>query len=334
MAASSRIFIRNLPPSLSDSEFRSHFSRGQQDDITDARFFPNRRIGYVGFKSAEEAVAAVKFFNKSFIRLSRIAVELATPYDESESIKRKRGSESEKVEKSNEQQDNPLKRKREGEQKAVEKDPKLNEFLKVMRAPNKTRTWQNEVTDGVENVVVPPNDAEDSTDEEIQVISASRPSESLPNGIDVDGGDQSEKGEEIKPRTSNPNQSDDAWLRSRTTGLLDMDADIAHDENHDDDDENENEEDEDSQDAITKPTTKGSGSNPESASIEKNNEHSQDPITEPETPEDKIKEHGRLYLRNLPFKTTENDLRAHFSSFGALDEVSIHLNSLTPSLLS
>ena len=33
----------------------------------------------MGYKSPEDAAKAVKYFNKSFIRMSKIAVELATP---------------------------------------------------------------------------------------------------------------------------------------------------------------------------------------------------------------------------------------------------------------
>lgn len=73
----SRIFVRGLPPTLSQDEFRKHFSRLRP--VTDARLFPHRRIGYVGYSNAEDASKAVKYFNKSFIRMSRIAVELARP---------------------------------------------------------------------------------------------------------------------------------------------------------------------------------------------------------------------------------------------------------------
>lgn len=72
---SSRIFVRGLPPNLSYEEFRRHFSRKAL--ITDARLISHRRIGYIGFKSPEDAVNAVKYHNKSFIRTSRINVELA-----------------------------------------------------------------------------------------------------------------------------------------------------------------------------------------------------------------------------------------------------------------
>jgi multiple RNA-binding domain-containing protein 1 len=75
---SSRIFVRNLPPSLTDDEFQRHFSQGGKA-ITDARYLKQRRIGYVGYKTADDAAKAVKYFNKSFLRMSRIAVELARP---------------------------------------------------------------------------------------------------------------------------------------------------------------------------------------------------------------------------------------------------------------
>lgn len=72
---SSRIFIRGLPLNLTAEEFQRHFSKHAM--ITDARLIPHRRIGYVGFKNPEDAVNAVKYHNKSFIRTSKIGVELA-----------------------------------------------------------------------------------------------------------------------------------------------------------------------------------------------------------------------------------------------------------------
>lgn len=74
---SSRIFVKGLPPSLGEGDFRKHFSA--RNIITDAKLFPHRRIGYVGYKSHEDALMAVKYFNKTFINMSRIAVELARP---------------------------------------------------------------------------------------------------------------------------------------------------------------------------------------------------------------------------------------------------------------
>ena len=72
---SSRIFVRGLPSNLTAEDFKKHFSK--QSAITDAKLIPHRRIGYVGYKTHNDAAKAVKYYNKSFIRMSKIGVELA-----------------------------------------------------------------------------------------------------------------------------------------------------------------------------------------------------------------------------------------------------------------
>ena len=74
---SSRVFVRGLPSNLSAEEFRKHFSK--LFAVTDAKYIAHRRIGYVGFKTRDEAQKAIKYFNKTFIHMSRIFVELARP---------------------------------------------------------------------------------------------------------------------------------------------------------------------------------------------------------------------------------------------------------------
>jgi len=74
---SSRIFVKNLPPTISEDEFKKYF--GAKQAVTDAKLISNRRIGYVGYKTPEDALKAVAYFNKSYIRMSRIAVEIARP---------------------------------------------------------------------------------------------------------------------------------------------------------------------------------------------------------------------------------------------------------------
>lgn len=76
MEESSRIFVKGLPPTMTEADFKKHFGKYE---VTDARLFPQRRIGYVGYKSPEDAQKAVKYFNRTFIRMSKIGVELARP---------------------------------------------------------------------------------------------------------------------------------------------------------------------------------------------------------------------------------------------------------------
>lgn len=76
----SRIFIRGLPPSITEAELRKHLSTirgGSGGDVTDVKLIPQRRIGYVGYKNPEDAAKAVKYFNKSYVRMSKISVEPA-----------------------------------------------------------------------------------------------------------------------------------------------------------------------------------------------------------------------------------------------------------------
>lgn len=73
---SSRIFIRGLPPKLTEDEVRKHFAKFP---VTDVRYFRERRIAYVGYEKPSEAAQAVKYFNKTFIRMSKIFVEIARP---------------------------------------------------------------------------------------------------------------------------------------------------------------------------------------------------------------------------------------------------------------
>lgn len=73
-----RIFVKGLPPTITEAEFRKHFS-AKNREITDLKLIPQRRIGYVGYKTPEDASGAVKYFNRSYIRMSKISVEPAKP---------------------------------------------------------------------------------------------------------------------------------------------------------------------------------------------------------------------------------------------------------------
>lgn len=234
--------------------------------------------------------------------------------------------------------ENVLKRKRTDDE--AEHDPKLKEFLEVMQPPSKTKTWENDVhlpsantqtVDTVQEVVAPEAESEDEYQEIIRKkpktsestkeslvepqpaltstkISASNIEEDtvedeLVEQIDGAGG----AGER-------PVVSDTDWLRSRTNRVLDL---------------VEDEEETPSQPIVT------------DAVPQKENNQEQEPdatsamkVDEPELSthdadatdtilgeEDKIRQTGRLYLRNLHFDVTSDDLREHFSGFGDLDEV-------------
>ncbi|KAI1621077.1 nucleolin [Exophiala viscosa] len=74
-----RIYVSGLPPSMTKEQLWSHF-QGKYP-VTDAHVVADRRIGFVGFQSHEHAKNAVKYFNKTFVRMSRITVTLANPIE-------------------------------------------------------------------------------------------------------------------------------------------------------------------------------------------------------------------------------------------------------------
>lgn len=73
----SRIFVSGLPSKFTSDQLAAHF--GSQFDVTDAHVITERRIGFVGFRDTQTAQNASKHFNKSYIRLSKITVDLAKP---------------------------------------------------------------------------------------------------------------------------------------------------------------------------------------------------------------------------------------------------------------
>ena len=77
MEESTRIFVSGLPPAFSNDQLKKHFSTRFQ--TTDAHVLPKRRIGFVGFKSPEVAKEAVNYFNKTYVKMSKISVEIARP---------------------------------------------------------------------------------------------------------------------------------------------------------------------------------------------------------------------------------------------------------------
>ena len=76
----SRLIIRNLPKNIKEDRVRSIFvAKGELTDVKlcytkDGKF---RRFGFIGYKTEDQAQAALQHFNKSFIDTSKITVDIA-----------------------------------------------------------------------------------------------------------------------------------------------------------------------------------------------------------------------------------------------------------------
>ncbi|CAI9629417.1 multiple rna-binding domain containing protein 1 [Alternaria burnsii] len=341
---SSRIFVRGLPPKFSEDDVRRHFG-SLKLPVTDVKYFPHRRIGYVGYKTPEDAAKAVKYFNKTFIKLTKIHAEIARPIADKELPKSRR---QQKLEKSApisdeyrpQRQENDLKRKRE----EAEQDPKLKEFLEVYQPPSKTSIWANGDTQLNDTSIAPADEAvpevavpEDESDDEYQVISkkpkiAEEPAvvvadpqptaaEASATGLQAEVANGGDAMEDIQgaPAVEQGPVSDADWLRSRTNRVLELVED-----------------DEAPSNATVATVPQGTAPQthvtaaPSPGVVEAQPEPQLQAEEQPDdaaapNEEDKIRETGRLYLRNLHYEVTEDEIKEQFSKHGALEEVHVPL---------
>lgn len=326
---SSRIFIRGLPPSLTEEDFKKHFSK--QSSITDAKFIPRRRIGYVGYKNPEDAAKAVKHHNRTFIRMSKIGVELARSVED-QVLQPRRNATNVGALKSGTGVESFRKRKPEITHSNVG-SAKLQEFLQVMQPPSKSKTWENEeeMAMGTHPLdtnakQVPMRETEE--DEEYEdVLPPKKKARKEKRAPDPElsppaEAPTSEKDVVVEKDTDNvPNAtatSDVDWLRSRSSrllGLVDDDDAIGSAKLPQDGEKQKSE----------NPQQSGSGDRSD-ASVQAIEDVDEEEPTQTAPPPQFKKDgtangHGRLFVRNLTYTTTEDNLREHFQSYGELEEV-------------
>ncbi|KAF5130618.1 Multiple RNA-binding domain-containing protein 1 [Metarhizium anisopliae] len=349
--STSRIFIKGLPPNITEAEFRKHFSTGNRE-ITDVKLIPQRRIGYVGYKSVHDAAGAVKYFNRSYIRMSKITVETARPISDPASRKGHSGSrnlgapEDHTASRSASDHDvNTKKRKREEQETS---DPRLREFLQVMKSGREGAVADDSnAAVGADHafshgeVTVPEGESDDEyeqipsrgeksrrieprQDKSDNVARQPPPRvEKTPKDDIEEAGENKAEGIDSEMTDQGPSATgatDDDWLRSRTNRLLDL----------------------------VDPDDLASGAvlNPVDATTEQDMEndrlssHSSDEVT-PGTTTDvatsketatedaasAISRTSRLFVRNLPYSATEDDIRETFDKFGTLQEVHLPLTA-------
>ncbi|KAK3943689.1 putative multiple RNA-binding domain-containing protein [Diplogelasinospora grovesii] len=336
---SSRIFVKNLPPNITEADFRKHFS-AQGREVTDVKLIPQRRIGFVGYKSPEDATKAVKYFNRSFIRLSRIAVDIAKPIADSVPAARtpskpdvSKAAPLRTIEPEVKPKEDTKKRKRDDLDEA---DPQLQEFLEVMgHAPKKTRDGDVNARPPSPMAVVDIEGGE--SDDEYQEVPRASKQQPAGQGEDLKMIDAMPVANSEPPAPQQPpdetarqipdvsaGATDDDWLRSRTSRLLDL---------VDPDDPNfvaARAPAPASAPAALQPPASGDAQ-------EETVDHDDTPVddaaekpSQPKTHDEAVRlieKTSRLFLRNLSYTVTEDDIRQHFATFGELGEVSLPVDN-------
>ncbi|KAJ5084814.1 hypothetical protein NUU61_009393 [Penicillium alfredii] len=324
-----RVFVSGLPPSCSNDQLRKHFAGRFQ--VTDAHVLPKRRMGFVGFKNQDAAQQAVKHFNRTYMKMSKIMVDMARSID-SNPPERAHPTRKRDAGKEDTSSDNTLKRKRDAEAKP--QDPKLQEYLSLMQHSSKTRTWAND-----DDIAKPTDDVAPAINQSSQEINISEelPSQSKkaktdgvmternmqPQPMVVDRNSDEGQGEAPTQNDSAASEaeakpvSDDDWLRSKTSRLLGL--------------LDEEEQAEFEKQPVDQPAVPPTDSTDESrnAAIENiPSQATQDDDTAQVAPTvdtnvELIRSSARLFVRNLAYDTTEADLQPLFAPFGKIEEIHI-----------
>ena len=208
-------------------------------------------------------------------------------------------------------------------------DIKLKEFLEVMQPANKAKQWTAGQVDDtaiepptkVQAIEVPEGESDgeyEAVPKKVRHSSPPKSSVAVEVPVVVEETVTSEVPQEQPPaNTTIADATDDDWLRSRTNRLLDLvgPEDLAApDKQHEPKDTMPFEA---FDDEPVLPSNQHSTLADAMSEAEEEEQEKEDPTIVA------IRSNGRLFVRNLPYTATEDDLRAHFATYGALDEVSL-----------
>lgn len=338
-SARSRLIVKNLPNYLSDARLKEHF--GQRGLVTDVKLMTrpdgtSRRFGFVGYRTEEEARDALAYFNRTFIDTSRIQVDLAKRIgdeglaNEREVRKQRRDQGREEgyqvIDAAGEQ--NAAAGKKSKKEKAAEKSKaskgvSFEEFMAVMAPKKKRKTWQNE-EDDPELKLKDSNSTTAAVEEAGELRKAKKAKQAATEVNAATTGSAAPVAAQVEGREVTP----DAALNDEE--LTDMDylarrmkRNVAAEEpvktfeqsdSEDDKGDKDDDQDSDAESEVEDEVAK--------ARIEKQRLSAEEKAKKDQEAVDTIMASGRIFIRNLPFAASEEDVTKHFSSFGPLKQVS------------
>ncbi|CAI9090689.1 OLC1v1025512C3 [Oldenlandia corymbosa var. corymbosa] len=340
----SRICVKNLPKYVAEDRLREFFS--QKGEVTDAKLMrtrdgKSRQFGFVGFRSEEEANEAIRFFHKSFMDTCRITCEIARKVGDPEIPRPWSRYSKEKEEKPSEQGNDlpdseilkPKKSKKEKKKDDKSDDPQLEEFLQVMQPRSKTKLWANDTLTATTAAVRRGDVAERSN--------VKREDEKSNNNMVLEL-NKDNKEEQASSESSDKRQdlvhdeviSDMDYFKSRVKqawsdsegedeGESDKDADSDDGGNNFADMETDGMHDAKGKDDVSLEKSKyESLEEPDKEELDK------EPSLTREYGKEAL-ETGRLFVRNLPYTTTEEELEEYFRTCGSVSQVHIVVDKET-----
>ncbi|XP_052736031.1 multiple RNA-binding domain-containing protein 1 isoform X2 [Vigna angularis] len=334
----SRICVKNLPKHVAEDELREFFS--EKGIITDVKLMrtkdgKSRQFAFIGYRTENEAHEAIRYFNNSFLRTSKISCEVARKLGD-ENLPRPWSRHSKKKDDKGTVLDVGKPARAKGRKENLKNgvdvdDPQLQDFLQVMQPRVNSKMWAND-TSGLTSVEN--NRGLSNKDNEGASVSTDD-SGSLEDGfLDI----SEPSGKSLEPERDEV-ISDMDYFKSKVTKEW-SDSESSDEDDDDNDDNDASSDDNDDKDDNSDVNEDGKISHPRNDAREVDVEGKEDTSREKVTHEKSqvnVTEHGgqlsktedvkgvfescRLFVRNLPYTTTEEELEEHFNHIGSISQV-------------
>ncbi|KAL2930768.1 Multiple RNA-binding domain-containing protein 1 [Bienertia sinuspersici] len=322
----SRICVKNLPKYVNEDRLKEFFS--EKGEVTDAKLMrtregKNRQFAFIGYRTEKEAEEAIKYFNKSYLDTSRILCEVAWRVGAT-NVPRPWSQHSKKQEKmdakSNKICSNTVKLDKKIANKCNENDdPKFQEFLEVMQPRSKSKLWANDLVAPTSDQI---SQGRAQHDKSKQVANNINGGESSQREVELHHGNQVN----LKDVVHDDVLSDMDYFKSRvkkdwSDSESDTDGenaiDLDHDDKHGDGASQGNKDEEDGGQQMS-PMEKVGCEFMNAGNLPPNSEVANE-----------VLKSARLYVRNLPYAATEDELAELFSEYGNVSEVHVVIDKET-----
>lgn len=346
----SRLIVRGLPSYLTDARLREHFS--QKGAVTDVKLMrrpdgTSRKFGFVGYRSEEEARQALDYFNRTFIDTARISIQFAKKIGDEELAKQRedrrnrrtagvadQGGEEGRGEGKKRKFDKADGQDGEGQKKRGKKGGAISfeEFMSVMQPKAKRKAWQNE--DGLpeqtmEDITAPVEKLEKKAEKKAKKAAAADAKAQKDEAAAAVAEEAEEEAEaELGAAANDVGLTDEEYMRLRMKHKVGTDLDKVDDETTPAGPQFEQSDDE-KDDADNKADESDSDSEDEEVNDEElerkqaaQRRKAEAAAAKDQKIVDQIMESGRLFVRNLPFAASEDEVQSFFESFGSVKQVS------------
>lgn len=328
----------------------------------------SRQFGFVGFRTEKQAKEALKFFNNAYLDTRKLEVSIAKTVGDSALPKPwSRHSKGSKAYKrahpeENDESEQPLKKKQkisdqeETNSNSTDFDSQKQYFMNLVKSsngqlwrddnliPEQKKLTKKKMKDGTKakieesyvkskktggegvfyekkRIVFADSDEDSDNEEEYQDLPLNE------ENNENDDNDMEDEDGNLDSVANNDALSDMDYLRSKMISKEKLE--VEHESDSEDIEESESDVDEENKDNEEVEENDNKDENTENEEQETEKEEEKKDLFNDDDNEEDIGESGRLFVRNLPFSTIEEDLVSHFSRYGELSEVHLPVDPET-----